>query len=81
MSNWTKRRAAGVIRNLFIGIMIAVLIIVLYLTGILEIWLSDIDWGVGMFFQEQFYFFLVVMIMLVGLITFCIRSNVNWGGA
>ena len=81
MSNWTKRRAAGLFRNLFIGIMIAFLIIVLYITGILEIWLTDIQWGAGMFFQEQFYMFLAIMIILVGLITFCIRSSVNWGGA
>lgn len=81
MAQWTKRRGAGVARNIIIGVMIAVMILVLYITGILEIWIQDIDWGIGMFLQEQFYVFLIVIVIIVGIIMFCIRNAINWGGA
>lgn len=81
MAQWAKRRAAGFVRGLLIGVTIAVMIMLFYFTGILDVWLNEIDWGIGMLFQMQFYVFLAMMITIIGLITFMIRSWINWGGA
>lgn len=81
MAQWTKRRAAGAVRNVMISITIGVLILALYVTGILEYWFSEISWGIEMFFQLEFYSYLFVMILIVGLIMFLIRTSINWGGA
>lgn len=81
MAQWTKRRASGFVRNIMISVTIAVLIFALYVTGILEYWFSEINWGIGMFFQTAFYSYLFIIILIVGLIMFLIRTSINWGGA
>lgn len=81
MAQWGKRRAAGVARGIMISVMVGIMILVLFVTGILQAWLEDIDWGVGMFVQESFYMYLFIMVILVGLLMFCIRNAINWGGA
>ncbi len=64
-----------------IPIFIGVFILALYVTGILQDWLDSIDWGIAMFFQVEFYGFLFMMIIFVGIISLLIRSTINWGGA
>lgn len=68
-------------RNVLISISIAIMILTLYVTGILQGWLDNIEWGIVMFFQIEFYEFLFIMILVIGVITMLIRQTINWGGA
>lgn len=81
MAQWGKRRMAGLVRGVLIGTIIAIMIMLFYFTGIFEYWLSNINWGIGMVFQIEFYAFLGIMITFIGLISFLVRSWINWGGA
>ena len=81
MTQWTKRRAAGAARGVMISICIAILLLMLWATGILQVWLGDIDWGITMFFQTSFYGYLFIMILIIGVIMLFVRSTINWGGA
>ena len=81
MSQWTKRRGAGIARGILIPVFISVLLLALYVSGILDMWLGSISWGIGMFFQVEFYGFLIAMIIIIGLISLMVRSSINWGGA
>lgn len=81
MSNVIKRQSAGLVRTVVIGFFTALLIVVLYATGTLENWIGGLGLGLWMFTSGEFWGFMLLMMFVIGIMSFCIRSRFNWGGA
>ena len=81
MSNWTKRQSAGVVRSFVIAFVIVILIVILYTLGILDAWVGGVSLGIAMFLNLDFWSFFFAMLLVIGIITFLVRSRFNWGGA
>lgn len=81
MAQWGKRRMAGCARGLMIGLIIALVIWIFYSTGVLSGWLDGIPMGVDAFLNLDFWVYVGIFIFVIGMITFFVRSMINWGGA
>lgn len=81
MSQWTKRRAAGLARGIMIGLILAITIWIFYTTGVLTGWLDALPLGVAAFLDLGFWTYVLLIIFIVGMITMFVRSMIAWGGA
>lgn len=81
MAQWTKRQGAGLVRTVVIGFLVTMVIVILYATGTLENWIGDLRLGLFMFIDGDFWGFMLLLMFIIGIISFCVRSRFNWGGA
>lgn len=81
MSQWTKRRGAGICRGFMIGLVIALMVWLFFMTNIFDVWFEGIPLSWEAFLNMDFWFYLGVMIFIIALVSLFIRSTINWGGS
>jgi hypothetical protein len=81
MAQRVQRGAAGVVRNILIGLILTMIIIILYASGVLAGWIGGIGLGFTMLLDMNFWSFFFFFVFVVAIVGFCVRTRYNWGGA
>ena len=81
MSSTIKRGAAARTRGLIIGIGTVFIVAILQLTNVLDVWLKDVPLGLMMLLNQQFWFYVLALLLILSAWAWLVRSKIKWGGA